>query len=107
MWSPFGYFGHMVCGKGAFKKDLVLVSKMSEHQKRFNKCVLKLDEKYADYLGTVKQHLQDDDMSISSFISMVFDNGEQNLVFLNKKGVALPNYIRREILQLHNEIYGH
>jgi hypothetical protein len=78
----------------------------SEYQKKFKTALLKLDEKYADYLRGVKNNLQEDDINIFSFISEVEQNGESNLVFVNKKGLALPNYIRREIVRLHDEIYG-
>jgi hypothetical protein len=72
----------------------------------FLKGIRTLDALHADYLQELGRGLLET-ASIENFLSFVDGNGIKTLVFVNQKGKSLRNDIRREVVRLHEEIYGY
>ena len=75
--------------------------------KSFKVELLKLDLKHADFLCSLKKSDSNNERSISAFVAEVENKGVKTLVFVNRDGVTLPSYIRREIVWLYEKIYGY
>lgn len=67
----------------------------------------KLDEKHSDYLYSLQGQLPHlSPISIQHFVSEVLEKGSRTMVFLTIKGISLKSDIKREVVQLYEQVYG-
>ncbi|MBC7388530.1 MAG: hypothetical protein H7329_04905 [Opitutaceae bacterium] len=78
----------------------------SDHKKQISAGIRILDKKYFDYLYEHKDFFDSEEtLSLSKFISEIWENGSITMVFNTIKGKSLKNDIRRDLNDLYASVY--